>query len=115
MPRNARDESNGYERYGLNREMEEVELGTAHDVAIKILRIVETHGALKSKDAITLVWNRFGGRYTYTHLMGWMGLRWDVLRALRELKRDHILYSGNSHCWRLRDHASVHVNRQRNG
>ena len=102
MPRNFFYEGNIYERYGLNREMEEAQLRTAYDVATEILRIIRSQGSLKTKDAVTIVWNQFGGKYTYTHSTGWMGLRLDVRKNLHALGKDQILYSGR-HCYRLLD------------
>jgi hypothetical protein len=92
------------ERYNLSGDMENQELASADLLGQRLATIIKSLGKLSSKDAIALVWNEFGGCYTYNHDNLWLGLRKDVRAAIHKHGEGDIRYDTTSHNWISRKH-----------
>jgi hypothetical protein len=71
--------------YGLDTAMQDEELASPNEVASRLMRTILGLGSLSHMDAIRIVWNEFGGKYTYETEWGTKGLRSDVLREMKLL------------------------------
>jgi uncharacterized protein DUF6953 len=88
--------------YGLNDAMTDVELASPDDVAKRLLSIIHEAGHLTKTDAIRIIWNEFGGRYTYQNPEGTRSIRHDVMRAMKTLGGNSYRFAVNPMRWEMR-------------